>query len=126
MREFATIVLLLGGASFTLLASVGVLRLPDLFIRMHAATKSGTLGVTGIVLALAVYFWEFATVIRAVLIVIFVYLTAPVAAHVIARAAYMVGVPLWERSVADELADKYDPDTQQLRSYETGSLEQNE
>ncbi len=64
--------------------------------------------------------------IRAVLIVIFVYLTAPVAAHVIARAAYMVGVPLWERSVADELADKYDPDTQQLRSYETGSLEQNE
>lgn len=118
MRETAAIILLLAGASFTLLASVGLLRLPDLFTRMHAATKSGTLGVTGIVLALAVYFGQFGIGIRAVLIVVFVYLTAPVAAHVIGRAAYMVGVPLWDESVADELDGKYHPETERLESYE--------
>ena len=121
MREWVTILLLLAGASFTLLAGLGVLRLPDIYTRMHAATKSGTLGVTGIVLALAVYFGQFGTGIRALLIVVFVYLTAPVAAHVIGRAAYMVGVPLWERSVADELKGRYHPETEQLESCETAA-----
>jgi len=102
-----TSALMLFGASFMLLAAVGVVRLPDIYIRMHAATKSGTLGVSGMILASAVHFGELGVTTRAMLIVVFLYLTAPVAAHFIGRAAYRAGVPMWERSVADELRGRY-------------------
>lgn len=94
--------LMLAGAVFMFLAALGVARLPDLYIRMHAATKSGTLGVTCAILAVALHFGDFAIAVRASLIVVFIFLTAPVAAHLVGRAAYRVGVPLWKRSVVDE------------------------
>jgi len=108
VREILTSILLLFGGSFMVLAGLGLLRLPDLFIRMHAATKSGTLGITGMMLAVAMHFGELGVTTRVVLIVVFVFMTAPVAAHVIGRAAYMVGVPLWERTVIDELRARHD------------------
>lgn len=107
MRDLITAAMMLFGASFMLLAAVGIVRLPDLFIRMHAATKSGTLGVTGMILALAVHFNDLGIAIRALLVILFIFLTAPVAAHLIARAAYLVGVPLWENTVTDELRGHY-------------------
>lgn len=116
MNDIITALLMLFGASFMLLAAVGVLRLPDLFIRMHAATKSGTLGVSGMLLALAVHFDDLGVAIRAGLAIVFLFLTAPVAAHFIGRAAYIVGVPLWERTIIDELRGRYDPDTAALQS----------
>ena len=119
MNELLTSFLLLFGASFMLLAALGVVRLPDLFTRMHAATKSGTLGVSGTLLAVAVYFDDdLGVATRAVLAVVFMYMTAPVAAHFIGRAAYLVGVPMWKHSVADELRGKYDPLTGRLASAE--------
>ena len=102
MRDLITAGLMLFGASFMLLATVGIVRLPDLFIRMHAATKSGTLGVTCAIVAVALHFGDFAIAVRASLIVVFIFLTAPVAAHLVGRAAYQVGVPLWKRSIVDE------------------------
>ncbi len=116
MNDIITALLMIFGASFMLLAAVGVLRLPDLFIRMHAATKSGTLGVSGMLLALAVHFDDLGVAIRAGLAIVFLFLTAPVAAHFIGRAAYIVGVPLWEGTVVDELRGRYDPDTAALQS----------
>ena len=124
MNDILTALLLLFGATFMLLASLGALRLPDLFTRMHAATKSGTLGVSGMILALGVHFEDLGVGIRAVLVVIFVFLTAPVAAHVIARAAYIVGVPLWERTVTDELRGRYHPETGALEGYEAPEREE--
>ncbi len=94
--------LMLAGTAFMFLAALGVVRLPDLYIRMHAATKSGTLGVTCAIVAVALHFGDFPIAVRASLIVVFIFLTAPVAAHLVGRAAYRVGVPLWERSVVDE------------------------
>lgn len=116
MNDLITAFLMVFGASFMLLASIGVLRLPDLFIRMHAATKSGTLGVSGMLLALAVHFNDLGTAIRAGLAIVFLFLTAPVAAHFIGRAAYLVGVPLWEKTLVDELEGRYDPVTAALQS----------
>jgi multicomponent Na+:H+ antiporter subunit G len=107
LRDIVTIALMLFGAFFMLLAAVGTIRLPDLFSRMHAATKSGTLGVTGVILAVAVHFGEIGVTTRSLLIIVFMLSTAPVAAHMIARAAYRVGVPMWEKSVVDELAPEY-------------------
>jgi multicomponent Na+:H+ antiporter subunit G len=71
--------------------------MPDLLTRMHATTKAGALGAGLIMLAVAVHFAEAAVVARAVGVILFIMLTAPVAAHAIGRAGYFVGVPFWER-----------------------------
>ena len=95
-------VLFLTGATLALLAAVGVLRMPDVYTRMQASTKAGSLGLGCLLAGLALYLPELSVVIRAGTIAAFVMLTAPVAAHVIARAAYLTRVPLWKGSVVDE------------------------
>lgn len=114
MNEVVSIALLLVGASFLLLASVGVLRMPDLFMRMSAATKAGTLGIACMLLAVAVYFPGLGVTTRALAAIVFFLMTAPVAAHQIGRAAYFVGVPLWKGTIRDELRGLYDPRTHEL------------
>ena len=106
MSERLSAVLLVVGGFFMLLAGLGVLRLPDLFMRLQAATKASTLGVGCLLLGVAVHFQDLGVTTRAVLIISFFFLTAPVGAHMIARAAYAVGVPLWEGTLIDELRDR--------------------
>jgi multicomponent Na+:H+ antiporter subunit G len=108
MSDYVSGILLVIGGFAMLLAGVGVLRMPDLFMRMQAATKAATLGVGCALLAVAAHFGELGVTTRSLLIIAFLFLTAPVAAHVIARAAYSIGVPLWEASVYDELRDAKD------------------
>ncbi len=103
MNDILAAMLIVIGGGFMLLAGVGVVRMPDLFMRMQAATKAATLGAGCMLLALAFHFGELQIVTRALLVTAFVFLTAPVAAHMIARAAYSVGTPLWEGTIADEL-----------------------
>lgn len=100
--------LVLAGGVFSLVAAIGVLRLPDILVRMHASTKAGTLGAGLILLAVAVFFREGGIVTRAMAGIGFLLLTAPVAAHMIARASYIAGVPLWDRTVLDQLRRRYD------------------
>jgi len=96
---------LLAGGLFCLIASVGMLRLPDTIIRMHAATKAGALGAGLIFLALACYYLELSTTLRSLATVFFLLLTAPVAAHLIGRAAYCSRVNLWRKTWIDEFAN---------------------
>lgn len=108
MSLLATLCLLVG-AAFVLVAAVGLVRLPDLMMRMHAATKAATLGAGLLLVAVAVAQPEPGVIARVVAIVVFMLLTAPIAAHVIARAAYGCGeVTLWSRTCVDELADRLD------------------
>lgn len=116
MIEVLKGILLIVGASFMLLAAVGILRLPDLLTRMHATTKAATLGVTLVMLAVALHFAEVAVVARAFGVIVFLLMTAPVAAHVIGRAGYFVGTKLWSGTVKDELRPNYDPLTHELKS----------
>ncbi|WP_148253536.1 monovalent cation/H(+) antiporter subunit G [Aidingimonas lacisalsi] len=109
-------ILLLTGASFMLLAVVGLLRLPDLLTRLHATTKAATLGVAMVMVAVALHFAEVAVVARAFGVILFLLMTAPVAAHVIGRAGYFVGSRLWSGTLKDELRPHYDPITHELRS----------
>ena len=96
-------IMIIVGAVFALVAAVGLLRLPDVYSRMHAATKAGTLGSGLMMLSLALVADDFATVTRAIAGVIFFLLTAPVASHLLARAAYAVGYRLWDGSLIDEM-----------------------
>ena len=106
MHDIIVAILVLSGGIFCFAAGMGVLRLPDLFMRLQAATKASTLGVGCLLLGVAVHFQDLGVTTRAVLVVAFFFLTAPVGAHLIARAAYAVGVPLWEGTITDELRDR--------------------
>ena len=121
MNEAITLILAVVGGMFLLLAGIGIVRMPDVFSRMQAATKAATLGAGCMLLAVAVRFADFGVTIRAVLVAAFIFLTAPVAAHMIGRAAYFIGVPLWKGTVVDELRGRYDPDTHKLDSGPEGA-----
>lgn len=97
--------LIIVGSVFALAAAVGLIRFPDVYSRMHAASKAGTMGSGLMMIALALISDDLATVTRALAGVIFFMLTAPVSAHLLAKAAYAVGYRLWENSVIDEMAD---------------------
>lgn len=101
--EILVIALTLLGSGFGVLAAIGVVRMPDLYTRMQSATKAGTLGVACAVLAAAVYFGTAATAAKAVIVVLFLFGTAPIASHLIARAAYNSGVPLWKQTTRNDL-----------------------
>jgi multicomponent Na+:H+ antiporter subunit G len=103
--SLAVAALLVLGASFMLLAAVGLLRLPDVYLRMSAASKAATLGASLVLLGAALHFGSAAVAGRALVIVAFLFLTAPVAAHVIGRAAYRRRSPLWSGTIADEMAE---------------------
>jgi multicomponent Na+:H+ antiporter subunit G len=107
MTDWIAAALVVSGSAFALLAAVGVLRMPDVFLRMQVATKAATMGVACTALGAGTYFAEPATSARAGLIVFFLFLTAPVAAHAIARATYRSGARLWEGTVADDLRGRY-------------------
>jgi len=108
MNDWLTAALLISGASFLLIASIGLVRMPDLFTRMQAATKASTLGAGCMLLAVAVRFHSLGVGPRAVATAGFIFLTAPVAAHLIGRAAYVIRVPLWEKTVADEMRSQFE------------------
>lgn len=97
--------LVLAGTALSFISVFGVLRLPDVYTRIHAATKSTTLGVLCILLGAFIYFWYTENIIsiRLILGIAFVFLTAPVSGHLICRAAHNSGVALAKESVQDDL-----------------------
>jgi len=90
------------GVAFCLLSAVGVVRLNDLYNRMQAASKGSTLGAMFLLVAAAMWFGEGAIWLRVLAVVVFLMLTAPVAAHLIARAGYLSGEPMQKDAVMDE------------------------
>lgn len=107
MSEWIAAVIMLTGTLFVIVSALGALRMPDLFMRMHAATKAGTLGAGLILLSALVLFSTTAVTTKAILTFVLLLLTAPVAAHVLGRAAYYDGVPLWDQTEVDALKGKY-------------------
>ena len=95
------------GALFILLAGIGLVRMPDPYLRISVTTKATTFGVGLTLLALALFFREDPVTMRAVAIILFIFLTAPVSAHLIGRATYIMKVKLWDKSVMDDLEGKY-------------------
>ena len=102
MSQWIASGLFIAGATLALLASIGVLRMPDVLTRMQASTKASTLGLGCLLLGLAIRNPELSFVIRAGSIATFMLLTTAVSAHVIARAAARGGAPLWTGTVVDE------------------------
>lgn len=105
LAEIFEVAALMLGLAFCLLAGVGILRMPDIYTRMQASTKAGTLGIACIIVAVAVHFGDAITALQAGLVIAFLFLTAPIASHLIARSVYFYGKRGWETGVLDEMTD---------------------
>jgi multicomponent Na+:H+ antiporter subunit G len=99
---------LVSGCLLALLAAIGLHRFPDVFCRMHAATKPATLGLVLIAIAASLSVTATGAWVKLMLVVALQFLTAPVGAHMVGRAAYRSGIPLSEDTIMDELGR--DPD----------------
>jgi multicomponent Na+:H+ antiporter subunit G len=121
LLDILTVAALLFGLFFMFIGALGLWRLPDLYNRMHAGSKCITLGVTGMLLAGVCHFARLeasgllaqtdeagsaalAAVTKGCLVIIFQFVAAPVAAHMLARAAHLDRAPMWPGTIADELA----------------------
>ncbi|WP_203247958.1 monovalent cation/H(+) antiporter subunit G [Sporosarcina beigongshangi] len=95
------------GIIFTIVTVIGILRLPDVYTRAHAASKSATLGVLSILLGVFLHFWLIKGVfsIQLILAIVFLFITSPIGGHLMSRAAYMSGVKPTELTVGDDLAE---------------------
>ncbi len=97
------------GAFFLTVAGIGIIRMPDLYTRMHATSKAGSLGVGLVLLAVAVYYHDVGVVMRALSALAFLVLTAPLGAHAIGRAAWLTGVKPTPDTNYTEIRGEYDP-----------------
>ena len=93
------------GLAFDFFGCLGLVRLPDVYNRLQAATKSVTLGTCSILLGTFLVVGFTAAGFKALLCIIFILLTSPVAAHAVARGAHRAGFKLWEKSVIDRYAE---------------------
>ncbi|MBS9525201.1 monovalent cation/H(+) antiporter subunit G [Litoribacter ruber] len=118
MTEISIAILSTLGAVFIFLAAVGVVRMPDLYLRISVTTKAATLGIGLILIAAAFYFNDLSITSRVLAIILFMLLTAPVGAHMLGRASYFTGVKMWKNSEYDDLKGKYHPKTHVLSSEE--------
>jgi multicomponent Na+:H+ antiporter subunit G len=104
------------GALFALLAAVGLVRMPDLYLRISVTTKAATLGIGLLLIGAAIYFNDISITTRVLAIIFFILLTAPVGAHLIGRSSYFTGVKMWDKSVRDDLEGKYQKRSHELKS----------
>ncbi|WP_440953802.1 monovalent cation/H(+) antiporter subunit G [Methanococcoides sp. FTZ1] len=100
--DIVSTLLLLIGAFFVFLGMLGLLRLPDVYNRLHATTKIGTLGVVSVMMSILVKVGLSPIGVKGITVALFLFLTAPIAAHMIGRAAHRHGVGLCQGSVIDE------------------------
>lgn len=100
--EIVSSALILLGVLFIVISGVGLIRLPDFYIRISAITKAITLGITLILIGIGVYFNDIIISSKIIMIITFMAITAPVSAHIIARAAIKNKVPFWEKTLLKE------------------------
>lgn len=102
-------ILVFAGSAVTLVAALGVLRLPDFFMRMHAATKAGVVGPSLILAAAGFFEPSFGTWITILFAILFLLTTTPISGHLIARAGFIAGVGLWGKTVRNDLESILQP-----------------
>jgi multicomponent Na+:H+ antiporter subunit G len=110
VRDVVSSVLVLTGVSLFVLAAVGLQRFRDVFTRMHVATKPATLGLTLVLAGAAIQMDSAGAIAKLALVAVLQFMTAPVGAHLVGRAAYRSGTELTEAAVIDELAEIEHPD----------------
>jgi len=96
-RTIISGILIFLGCFFVVIASIGLVRFPDFYSRIHPAGKSDTLGQTLVLLGLAIYEGFSLISIKLLIIVVFIFIANPTATHALAKAAYVAGVKPWRK-----------------------------
>jgi multicomponent Na+:H+ antiporter subunit G len=107
MSDWIAAGFLVAGAFFCLVAGIGIVRMPDVFSRMHAATKAGTLGLALICVAAMIEAEGWRQMIEPLFVFVFMIASAPVGAHVIGRAAFRTLVRVDPKTEADAGAEAF-------------------
>jgi multicomponent Na+:H+ antiporter subunit G len=105
IKEIISSVFLLTGASFMLISAIGLIRMPDFYIRNSASTKAVVLGVLLILLGVGIYYNDTMAFIEIAAILFFIFLISPLAAHIISRAAVITLVKFWDKTDLEDLED---------------------
>ncbi len=108
MNETIGFIFIVIGISFDFFGCLGLVRFPDVYNRLHSSIKCVTLGTSSILFGLFLYKGFSPAGVKALLCILFLLLTAPVSAHVLARSAHKSGVKLWEKSVCDKYKEDKD------------------
>ncbi len=106
MIEIIGYILISIGILFDIFGCIGLVRFPDVYNRLQAATKCVTLGTIMLLIGVAIASGHGAMAAKAVICAVFIILTSPTAAHAVAKGAYASGVELWENSVVDKYAEE--------------------
>lgn len=110
MNEILSIFFIIVGISFNLFGCIGLVRMPDIYNRLQASTKCVTLGTCGILFGVFLHFGFTASGVKAILCIIFLLLTSPVAAHALARGAHRSGIMPCKESACDMYAEDKEKD----------------
>ncbi len=103
MFEIIAAILIILGSLFMLIAALGIIKLHDVYMRMHAITKASSLGLILLLAAVVIENPNLSTAIGALMVIIFIIATAPIATHMIARVSHMMGIKLSKGAVMNEL-----------------------
>jgi len=125
MKEYIILFFLILGALFILIASIGLLKMPDVYLRMSASTIAATFGVSSMLIAVAVHFGTIGMAFHVIGVIIFLILTVPVGAHMMGRASHIIGLPKWDKMVKDDLQGKYNPKTHGFKNMDEDKNENN-
>lgn len=109
MLLWLSAIFILAGAFITFIAALGVLRLPDFFMRMHAATKAGVVGPSLLLIGAGFHEPSWSTWIKIALAILFLFMTTPIASHVLGKAGFLGGVNLWEGTSRNDLDNVLEP-----------------
>jgi len=109
MSELIGYALVMLGVLFNIFGCIGLVRFPDVYNRLQAATKCVTLGTVLLLVGVAVAGGSGAMAAKAVVCAVFILVTSPTAAHAIAKGAYASGVALWDQTVVDKYAEQVKP-----------------
>ena len=105
LADLVAAALLLGGLLFMFIGSIGVVRLPDGFHRIHAVSVCATLGLTGMLLGACFHIGSIVLISKAVMTIVFLFVAAPAGSHLLAKAAHDANLPQWDKTLSDELAE---------------------
>ncbi|MCX5706843.1 MAG: monovalent cation/H(+) antiporter subunit G [Candidatus Omnitrophica bacterium] len=108
MNEIFGLIFIIVGVAFDFFGCLGLVRLPDVYNRLHSSIKCVTLGTSSILFGLFLFKGFNEAGLKALLCILFLILTAPVTAHVLSRSAHKSGVKLWEKSVCDKYSEDKD------------------
>lgn len=103
ITKILILVLVYFGVCLIFIASLGLFKMPDLYTRMSAVTKAVTFKVGIVLLSVSIYFNTLPVVVKSVIIVFLLFLTTPVSSHLLGREAHRRNVPLWKKTLTDEL-----------------------